>query len=349
MKNKIFTRLFVLSTMALLLSNLDLLAQNTDPGTGWDNLIISSDVVIEEDFTTYEHLHSREHTNQGNSKDVFDEGTFEWIWGHRNQVKDIPFINYLGSATFTFDTCAFAPTWGVAYSLNSDGTPRDPDPTTEGVSNGFVEVSRQGYGDTRGYFMIDLRQLPYVEAIQYSHSSSGGVRRGFALLFSLNDSLTWDTLRYQPGDAWNTSYTKSPADFPGDPYIMTKKMNEYNCQVSGNGMLWEDQIKASNVMLMFISNPTSEQAVRIHDLKVYGGDAPTGINDVLSGGLTVTSVNDQIVVSEPAFIEVFSCDGAVVKNAKVDDVMSTSDLADGIYVVKASSASKTTTIKILKK
>ena len=349
MKNKTITKFLALINGAFLLGSFSVVAQDIGTGPGWGNIIITKDIVIDEDFTGYEFLYSKDNTNSGNSKDVFDEATFEWIWGHRNEVDVKPFINFTGNATFTFDTCAFAPEWTTAWGYRDMLDPAiGVDNTTEGVSPGFVEVSRIGYGDLfEGFFMIDLTELPYVEAIQYSHSSCGGYRRGFSLLFSLDGGEVWDTLRYQPGDAWDQSYTKDPADFPGDPYIMNKTSNSYNCTPSAHGMLWEDEIKASNVMLKFV--PANSQALRIHDLKIYGGDAPVGVHDIVRSTLKVTSLNNQIKVSERASVKVLSCTGTVVKSATVDNIMPLDDISAGIYIVKAKTGAKTTTIKIVKK
>ncbi len=347
MKRKNFTLLSTALCIATAFTGSYAVAQNSQTGTGWDNLNPSSPIVIDEDFTGFEFLHSRDHANQGNSKTTVDETTLEIIWGHRDEVKQVPFINSDAYATYDFDTCAFAPEWGVAASVDGSGAPVTPDPTTSRVSKGFVEISRLGYGDRPGEFLLDLRQLPFVEGIQYSHSSTGGKRRGLMVLFSIDDAATWDTLRFQPGDLWSLSYTK-------DVFTGEKTMNIYNCEPSASGMLWEDAIYSENVMLKFkacddqdtLTN-IAQQAVRLHDLKVYG-DLPVSVDAIQQNELKVRLIQGELRISEMADVRIYNLSGALVLQTQQTNLVNMQALSEGIYLVNAiNSRGQMSTQKVL--
>ena len=178
---------------------------------------------------------------------------------------------------YYFSQCAFAPHWLTAYAYR-DSLASGSGANSDNVSRGFVEISRN-YGASggnaptvRGYFTVDLRELEFVEVIQWSHSSTGGNKRGAACEISLDNGVIWDTLRYQPGTNYTASFTK-------DITSGVKTSNLFRCDPSAYGMTWEEGIYAENVMLRF--NIASNQALRIHDLKVYGTyTGHTGSKDV---------------------------------------------------------------------
>ncbi|MGF7140628.1 T9SS type A sorting domain-containing protein [Roseimarinus sediminis] len=340
MNAKNSTLKFMFAVAFLVAASWGVKAQDMGTGTGWDNLNPSSPLVLDEKFTDFEFYHNAPHTNASNSKDVVDETTGETTPANIGGEKSVNFLNSNDQVTYTWDSCAFAPEWGVAASLTGDGEVVDPDPTTPNVSNGFVEIARRGYGTLAGEFIVDLRQLSYVEGIQYTHSSCGGKRRGFMILFSLDDGASWDTLRYQLGDHYSLNFTK-------DPFSLSKTPNDINCTPSANGMLWEDGIYAENVMLKFsAANDVEPQAVRIHDLKVYG-DLKVSSESMKLNKLELKYFNKAIRVNTTADLAVYSITGTLIKSASQVNQLSTHDLANGMYVVKARAGQKVTAQKIV--
>lgn len=341
-KNFTFKSLFVIGLFVL--GPVALYAQDmTSTGTGWSDLNPTSPLILKEDFTGFDFYGNWAHTNNSNSKEAVDEVTGDTIPANISGTKTITFLNSELEVIYTWDSCAFAPEWGVAYSLDSDGIPVDPDPTTSGVSNGFVEIARNGYGTLAGEFIIDLRNADFIEAIQYSHSSCGGYRRGFMLQFSLDNGETWDTLRYQLGDHYTMNFTKDPF-FPDD-----KISNDINCTPSGNGMLWEDALYSENVMLMFSSESVESQAVRLHDFKVYGelpDDPGSAVSDVVNN-FNLKFSDGHVVISEKADIYVFEVTGKLVKRSFSVRSLSLTDVPDGIYIVKAQNNRNTASEKIV--
>ena len=344
MKTKNFTRFLGLSLLAFGIGPISSFAQIATTGPGWDNLQPTSQLVISENFQGFDFFHNDTHPNAGNSDHLIDGG--EIIPGYKDLTTEVTYAGSEAKATYSFIECAFAPEWGVAGSVMNDGTPIVPDPTTPKVSTGFVEISREDniYSNPptiEGFFVIDLRNLEFVEGVQYSHSSCGGNKRGFMLEFSLDNGDNWDTLRYQPAaSVYAHSFTK-------DPFTLEKTANTYNCQPSAYGMLWEDAIYASNVMLRFRATKTeNNQTVRIHDLKVYG-DLPTGVEEWMEPEINVSSANGVVRLSEIADVVIYNISGSVVKTAEQVQAVAIDELPDGVYIVKAIAGSKSATVKVI--
>lgn len=314
---------------------------NMGTGVTWGELGASEPLLLNENFQGFEQFHSDETTDQGNSNNSYDTDGVTLIYGYKNDSVEVPILgSQSGKITYIFDQCAFAPTWIAAWAFKNatDNTPN--------VSNGFVEVSRDygasgGYAPTiRGHFIVDLREIEFVEVIQWTHSSCGGNKRGVMCQFSLDDGATWDTLRYQPGNTWSLSFTK-------DPTTGIKTANGFRCDDSAYGMTWEDGIYASNVMLRFLEAGT--QTPRIHDLKVYGTyTPPTSVTKMYNDDeLRIYSAKKVIHISEESDVEVYSIHGAMLKQINQTRKVVMKDLPEGVYIVKAKNQTKRATTKIL--
>ncbi len=336
MKAKIFT----LFSVILLLVNLDLTAQ-LDTGTGvpWGNLSPAEPILLNENFQGFEFFHSDENTDQGNSDHVYDNDGSTVIYGYKNMTAEASIIGSdIGKIKYTFFQCAFAPDWKASWAF------RDNVDNTTNVSNGFVEISRKDsiYSQiptVHGYMEVDLREIEFVEVIQWTHSSTGGNKRGVMCKFSLDDGITWDTLRYQPGNSWGLSFTK-------DPTSGTKTANGYRCDPSAYGMTWEDGIYASNVMLRF--GEAGGQTPRIHDLKVYGTYTPaTAVHEVNDSNFKINCFNRKVRFSEPVKVVVYNITGNVIKMDENTRLISLDDAPAGIYLVKASNKKQMNIKKII--
>ena len=335
MKTIKLTSLFIL----LLLGSLHVAAQlNLSTGVDWGELGASEPLLLNENFQSFTHNHTDENTDMGNSQHEYATDGFSIIYGYFNGELEVPIIgSQSGKIKYTYQQCAFAPDWQTAYAFKnaSDNTPN--------VSNGFVEISRQDSNYSaiptiRGYFTVDLRAIDFVEVIQWTHSSTGGNKRGVMCEISLDDGTTWDTLRYQPGVAWTQSFTK-------DPSSGFKLANGYRCDDSAYGMTWEDGIYTGNVIIRF--REAGGQTPRIHDLKVYGTyTPPVSANSMDKDELNIYAFNRKIKISEPAKVAVFNIAGFKVKEVALSNLISMDDMPAGIYMVKAQSGSKVKTSKI---
>lgn len=324
---------FKLFAFTLLMFPLAAIAQDFGTGTGWTGLQPTESLVIDENFQGFEFFHTDEHSNQGNSEHKIDETTLEEIPGYIDFDSTFSFLNSTVTASYSFIQCAFAPNWGVAYSINGDtGEPVDPDPTTEGVSVGFVEISRldeiySAVPTSRGYLTVDLTNLEFVEAIQYSHSSTGGNRRGILVEYSKDGGASWDSLRYQPGNNYAASFTTDV--FTGD-----RTPNSINCTPSANGMLWEDAINDDGLMIRFLE--AGGQTVRLHDLKVYGSLPSISSNSLLEKN-KLKIVGKSLIMNEQSMVQVYTVSGALITKRAAVKKMDLSHLENGVYILKVNS------------
>lgn len=309
---------------------------NTGTGVPWGELSPTEPLVLDENFQGFEFFHSDENPDMGNSSNAYDEAG-GIIYGYKNDTTIVDALNAPGIKIGYYCTqCAYAPDWQTAYAYQQETE------NTANVSNGFVEVSRNFPSDPptiAGEFVVDLRQLDFVEVIQWTHSSTGGNKRGVMLQFSLDDGMTWDTLRYQPGGAaFGDSFTK-------DPTTGIKTPNGYRADPSAFGMTWEDGVYAENVMLKFLE--AGGQTPRIHDLKVYASFTPmTPVVDLYENDLRIEQVNRLINVSEIADIAVYHTNGQLLKTATNSDQLHLTELPSGLYIVHVQSGKKLKSKKV---
>lgn len=327
MKREIFTLL----TVALIGASMSLNAQNPEStGTGWETLMPGEPLVLEEDFSGFEFLHSDSIPDAGNSSNNADWSEM----GHRDDATS--FVIAMGSKDtlfYDFYHCAFAPNWIAAWAFAPDKEGDMP----AGMSPGFVEISREWFKDPHwtvaGHFILDLRQLAFVEVVQYSHSSCGGTKRGFTLAMSTDDGVTWDTVRLH----FNT-YSYSDFD---------EQFEHYNCDKSAFGMMWEDEIYKSNVMLRWTQDPYP-QAVRLHDVLVFGTITnPSSIEAVYDTEIDINCRHRIIMLSEVADIGIYDLKGSLLKRADNVQNYAVRDIPDGVYIVRAKTSDKITTRKLM--
>ncbi len=329
-------RIFTLFIIFLAFAGTRSFAQ-ANPGTGiaWGSEFFpSSGLVLDEDFQDFEFFHSDSTADMGNSNNVYANDGVSIIYGYKNDSLEVPVIGSDSKTIkYTFKQCAFAPDWKTAWAF------RDDVENTPNVSDGFVEVSRDYESDpptVAGYFEVDLSALEYVDGIQYSHSSCGGNKRGFLLMYSIDDGTSWDTLRFQ-GSSGTTGFTK-------DITSGAKTENSFNCEPSAYGMTWEEGLYyVGNLKLRFMA---TTQVPRIHDLKVYG-DLPTAAQKISKDELKIYSFNKKIRISEPSDIAVYSITGNLIKMARNTQLVSMDEAPTGIYIVKANMGSRVNMKKIV--
>lgn len=345
MKANVFTLIFCALTGISFITT----AQITTSGMVWGETFPPFEpLLINENFKGFQFFHTDANANQGNSDNALDPVSGEVVYGFKQHEVEVPIIGSTsGKVKYTFYQCAFAPEWSTAYAYRDAGA-NDETKNTPNVTNGFVEISRPDtvYSTVptiRGYFTVDLRAIEFVEVMQWTHSSTGGKRRGVLCEYSQDDGANWDTLRYEAGDSWAKSFST-------DITSGIRTSNEYNCDPSGYGMTWEEGIYASNLMLRFTAGgaPTI-QTPRIHDLKIYGTYNSTSSKEIKADDLKIYCFNKKIRISEEANLAVYNIGGVMVKSATKTKFLSMDDMPSGIYFVKAQSGSLVKTSKVLVK
>src|SRR5690554_4174892 len=348
-KNRQIIKLFTIGTMAFVIGFSNVLAQDTGTGTGWSEP--SSTLLLTEKFQGFEFFHSQPDANSGNSRGTvnpeLDPEDPNYITpGYKNITVNKKIIGSSSVVGFNMYQCAFAPEWMTAYAYRDETNEPGSGVNTPGVSNGFVEISREypSHYTIPGYFEVDLGNIPYIEMIQYSHSSAGGNKRGVLVEFSLDNGANWDTLRYQSGNH-TTSFTR-------DMFSLEDTPNAIRCDPSAYGMLWEDRLYFTpdaeyDDHLKIRFSVAGGQVPRIHDLIIYG-DLPTSIFNSKLNDLGISYSTNLVTVNELAEISIYSLTGALVKHVVNEKEVSISDLPVGIYVVKAQAGVKMSVTKIRK-
>lgn len=295
-------------------------------GTGWDDGIVPGEIkMIEEDFTGFPFFHSDANPNEGNSDNTLD------AMGYKDTTTFRVAINSTDTIFYEFYQCAFAPAWQPAYGYRDSADGISP-PVPPLLSRGFIEISRfdtiySSAGQDSGYFIIDMRRAEYVEVIKYSHSSTGGNKRGFTLRKSNDDGATWDTVRYQDG-------TMDGNIAPWTAGNNISGLND-NCQNSAYGMLWQDNVYFYDQNLMLKFSFARGQTPRIHDFIAYGWIQQVGVDEKELEAISIYNVNKNLFLSEPSDIVIFDMNGRFVKKALHVETYSMADLPEGLYIVKA--------------
>jgi hypothetical protein len=323
----------ILTLMLVTLAGTALLAQDPAWGTGWTTLQPGSPLLLEEDFTGFPFVHSDSDPNQGNSDNLDPEHP-----GYKDTLVFRQAIGSIDTIFYEFYQCAFAPNWMPAYWYRDSVDGLTP-PTPPEVSRGFVEISREyeSWATIDGYFIIDLSQVEFIEAIRYTHSSTGGNKRGFTLAMSKDYGETWDTIRMQTVSL----------------NLNRPQPNPYTCQNSAYGMLWEDGLYVGSLIspgdsvLLRFTKDYNGQTVRLHDLKIYGDrETNIGINDRVASPIRISAYDGFIRLSEPADIRVFDINGRLMRQANRVESLYIRDLPSGVYIIKARTDTQLCTGKI---
>ena len=322
-------RIFTLFSVAFIIGGINLFAQGSPEGsTGWETLMPSEQLILNENFQGYPFFHTDSNPDQGNSTFIDPKGV-----GYMDTAHFVLVPGSLDTIFLDYYQCAFAPDWLAAWAY------ADSVDMPAGMTPGFVEISREyeRHLTVNGHFIIDLRQMDFVEIVQWGHSSCGGKRRGFTLeIIEIDgtDTTVVDTLRAQT-EPVNAS--------------MGDNATNYTCELSAYGMRWEDGVWDSDILLRFTKSIEFPQAVRIHDLKIYGtpGRSTIGLTDVHAREIGIVCTNKVIRLSETANIGIYSLSGTLLKQADGVDHYVVTDLPDGVYIVRARTESQTTTNRVL--
>jgi hypothetical protein len=218
---------------------------------------------------------------------------------------------------------------------------------------GFIELSRQGNGvapSLHGY--IQINDLPQVERIQYSFSSTAW-KRGFKLDIKHGDGA-WEPLR------WEANNVTSIVSFAEQGYSFEEiigKQDDASSKISLRWRIWDgdsvhvNPVSSTGATFTTVNTPFANlQVVRIHQIRIYSGvdapDAPTGVKNVIADAIKINLSNKELVLSEFAKVEIFSYDGKRLFNATSDRI-DVSNFSKGLYIVKATGASGKSQKKIV--
>lgn len=286
---------------------------------GWGGLGLGEyPMVINENFQNWTKTHSvatQEMITAGGAASVSDT----WQQGK----VEIPVYNNETNTGRTFTlglvSASVAPDFYGQYYYDDRFTayPKDL------ASKGFVELGRLIYAPiapSPGELIIP--RLDFCEGLQYSYTSSGGNKRGFKLLKSLDNGATWLEVRHETG---NMSTGTSGTDV----------------YASGYGLRFEEVSYEYDVMYKFTISDApgsgGNQIVRIHDLRVYGeiADGNTSIEAESADSFKVNNSKQDIYLSSEANVQLYSMAGMMVKSAQNVTKLNIEDLPSGVYVVKA--------------
>ena len=337
------TKQLILMFLGFLFS-VNMFGQDIGTGMTWGETFTPYEqLLINENFMGFDFYFNGQNINDGNSKNEIDPVSGEMIYGYKDDSLDIHIPgSESGTIRYIYKQCAFAPEWKTVRAEFTGGE------NTENVSDGFVEISRP---DTKystvptlkGHFIVDLREVSFVEGMYWSHSSTGNGKRGAMCEISVDDGITWDTLRYQPGE---NSYAKS---FHKDISTGEKTYNLFRCDQAAFGMTWEDEIYAENVMLRFVcAGETTIQTLRLHDLKIYGLYVPPTFAETVKGkNLEIIQLKQRIKISELSNVEIYDLTGKVLYREQNTKEIPLDIIPKGTYIVRASNGKLAATQKIV--
>jgi hypothetical protein len=195
-----------------------------------------------------------------------------------------------------------------------------------GVRDSVISLARDGY--------IIIKNIKAGCVIQYSFSSVGGTKRGLTLKQKYEGDSVWTNVR---------NPTSTELNNPANAYA-----------TSGAGVRIEDVIGdfEHTVSLMFTIN--AGQDYRIHDLRIYAvedgtvwGEDLTGVKTSKSDAFTVIPLSEYIATSTESDISIYSLNGTLVKYSKNTTRLYTTDLQQGVYIIRATNNLGTVTKKYI--
>lgn len=221
---------------------------------------------------------------------------------------------------------------------------------------GFIELSRQGSEvastppSRHGY--IELNDLPQVERVQYSFSSTSW-KRGFKLDIKHGNG-EWQPLR------WEANNVNNIVTFAEQGYAFEEiigKQEDPTSKISLRWRIWDgdsihvNPVSSTGATFTTVNTPyAAQQVVRIHQIKVYSGVVPTSAPNAVQTpqyeSIKVYLSEKNIILSEIANVEVYSYDGKRVFKG-ISDKIDVSSFTRGVYIVKAISASGKAQTKIV--
>ena len=211
---------------------------------------------------------------------------------------------------------------------------------------GFIELSRQASAvaatppSRHGY--IEMNDLPQVERIQYSFSSTAW-KRGFKLDIKYNDG-PWEPLRWEANNVNNIA-TLAEQGYAFEEII--GKQEDPTSKISLRWRIWDGDSIHTNPVSSADPKPTfttvntpyaQQQVVRIHQIKIFSGVVPT----VAPNAITKTQVNNvkihlsgsNVVLSEICNVDIYTLEGKKLYKGNTNKV-NVSSFSKGVYLIRA--------------
>lgn len=210
---------------------------------------------------------------------------------------------------------------------------------------GFIELSRQASAvastppSRHGYILLE--ELPQVERIQWSFSSTGW-KRGFKLDIKHNDG-EWEPLHYEPSDVASSLTSFSEQGYAFEEMI--NKQEDPSSKISLRWTIWDgDTIHANptktdgSKYTTTLTPFTSRQVARIHQIKVFSGivptEAPSNVTTAIDKFVDIYRSGNTIRLTETVDVELYSLEGKILYAGNTNSINLTG-MAKGVYIVKA--------------
>lgn len=222
---------------------------------------------------------------------------------------------------------------------------------------GFIELSRQASEvlntapSRHGY--IQINDLPQVERVQWSYSSTGW-KRGIKLDIKYNDG-PWEPLRWIASDIAASIGGFSEQGYGFEEII--GKQAEEGSKISLRWRIWDgdsihvNPVNTAGSTYSTVNTPYAQkQVARVHQIKIYSAldapEAPTATKSIVADAVKINLLNKNIVLSEIAKVEIYSYDGRKLF-AGTTNRIDVSEFGKGMYIIKAVGASGKSQKKIV--
>lgn len=223
---------------------------------------------------------------------------------------------------------------------------------------GFIELSRQASAvantppSLHGY--IQINDLPQVERVQWSYSSTGW-KRGVKLDIKYNDG-PWEPLRWIASDIASSIGSFSEQGYGFEEII--GKQEDPTSKISLRWRIWDgdtinvNPVNAAGATYSTVNTPYAQkQVARVHQIKIFSGidapQAPTGLNSTTGDFIRIYLSGSDIILSEKAKVELITIEGKSIFKGETDRI-NVAHLSKGIYIVKAINSNGQLTNKKIK-
>lgn len=213
---------------------------------------------------------------------------------------------------------------------------------------GFIELSRQAADaaapavSRHGY--IQINDLPKVERVQWSYSSTGW-KRGIKLDIKYNDG-PWEPLNWIASDIAGSIGGFSEQGYGFEEII--GKQAEEGSKISLRWRIWDgdsihvNPVNAAGSTYTTVNTPyASKQVARVHQIRIFSSvdapdapEAPNATKSVVADAIKINLVNKNIELSEIAKVEIYSYDGRRLFAGNTNRI-DVSEFGKGMYVIKA--------------
>lgn len=259
----------------------------------------SSELIISEDFQDWEP------TVDSNEADCEDGLQFET---ENIRQMELTLVGATENINVTLIKC------GISPECDSKRFERDGTPSTEGITVGYVALSKiEAETDTIGQFIFG--PIPHIDRIVFGHSATGS-NRGIRI-YKSSDGETWE----RASDDEFYSGTDSQAG----------EVNEVTMDETDVYIMFTSGIKQSD---------GTSQHSRLHNIEVYGipGEPIAVAGPQKAESVSIIPAGSGLfrLEGEISMVSVYSTTGALVYSMKGNslNIMDLTGVPEGIYIVQ---------------